>query len=144
MDSHLQMMNLTAHTFRNTTRFILSLPLDHGAAFHTFTHRVPVHQPGLQLPCPLRQLQQRHLLPQSLQRVGSFGHRATCRWPPTPPAASTHHPAKLCLQQLRRAGPQREQDPAPLQCVREEQPQAGPTAPQSLHPPTDGPPGPAT
>lgn len=121
-----------------------SLSPDHSAAFHPFAYRVPVHQPGLQLPRPLRQLQQRHLLPQPLQRVGGLRDRAAWGGPPAPPAASTHHPAQLHFQQLGRAHPQGEQDPPTLQCVREEQPpQAGAAAPQPLHPPADGPPGPA-
>lgn len=124
---------------------VLSLPPDHSATFHPFSYRVPVYQPGLQLPRPVWQLQQRHLLPQPLQRFGSFGHRATCGRPPAPPTASPYYLAKLCLQQLRWTDPQRKQDPAPLQRLREEQPpQACAAAPQSLHPTTDGSSSPAT
>lgn len=94
-----------------------SFPADHRAAFHPLADRVPVHQPGLQLPRPLRQLQQRHLLPQPLQRVGGLGDRAARRGPPVPPARSARHPAQLHLQQLGRAHPQGEQDAAALQCV---------------------------
>lgn len=121
----------------------LSRP-DRSAAVHPFAYRGPVQQPGVQLARPLRQLQQRHLLPQPLQRVGGLGDRAACRGPPLPPAASARHPAQLRLQRLGRAHPQGEQDPAPLQRVREEQPpQARAAAPQPLHPTADGPPSPA-
>lgn len=117
------------------------LSLDHSATVYPFAYWVPVYQPGLQFPRPLRQLQQRHLLPQPLQRLRGLGHRAACWRPPASPAGSPHHLAKLCVQQLRRTGPQRKQNPASLQRVREEQPP--PTraaAPQSVHPTTAGPP----
>uniref|UniRef100_A0A672J9T2 Dedicator of cytokinesis 4b n=1 Tax=Salarias fasciatus TaxID=181472 RepID=A0A672J9T2_SALFA len=45
------------------------------AALHPVAHRVPVHQPGLQLPRPVGQLQQRDLLPQPLQRNLEFAAR---------------------------------------------------------------------
>lgn len=132
-----------AHLGSALTSCLLSRP-DRSAAVHPFAYRGPVHQPGLQLARALWQLQQRHLLPQPLQRVGGLGDGAPCRGAPLPPTASARHPAQLHLQQLGRADPQGEQDPAPLQRVREEQPpQARAAAPQPLHPTADGPPGPA-
>lgn len=119
-------------------------PTDRHATFHPFPHRVPVYQPGLQLARPVRQLQQRHLVSEPLQRVRSFGHRAARRRPPAPPAAAARAAAELHLQRLRRAHPPGEQDPTSLQRVREEQPAAARAAPaQPLHSAADGPAGPA-
>lgn len=120
----------------------LFCPLVHGAAVHAVAHRVPVCQLGVQLARPVRQLQQRHLLPEPLQRVGGFRHRAAVGRPPSVPPPPADSLAELHLQRFGRADPPGEQDPSPLQRVWEEQPpQARAAAPQPLHTAADRPPG---
>lgn len=113
-----------------------------GAAVHAVAHRVPVCQLGVQLARPVRQLQQRHLVSEPLQRVGGFRHRAALAGPPAVPSSPAGPLPKLHLQRLGRADPQGEQDPSSLQRVREEQPpQARAAASQPLHPAANRPAG---